>query len=392
MAGKVFVSGCFDLLHSGHVAFFRSAAQFGELYVGVGSDATVLDVKGKLPANPEQERLYMVKSIRYVKDAWISGGSGLLDFEDDLRRLLPDAFVVNTDGHSPRKERLCDALGIRYIVLDRAPDAGLPQRSSTALLREGITSLPYRVEIAGGWLDQPYVSGLFPGCVITASIEPTHSYFDRGGMSTSTRRGLAELFGGKLPSMPAEMLAKLAFRYDNGIDLDRKAVSGAQDAIGLCMPGLTCQHYSGGYWPDRIETALDEDVLAWLEDTISLYPLWPRPQGFDPTAGMCLTRDAARALAESAAVTWEAIKARDMGRLARGINANRGAQARLAPAMFTPDVLRTAGSLAPHIAAWKFTGAGGGGYLILIGAKDMEGSLRITIRRKYNDPTVLRGY
>ena len=38
---KVFVSGCYDLLHSGHVEFFRQAAQYGELYVGIGSDKTI---------------------------------------------------------------------------------------------------------------------------------------------------------------------------------------------------------------------------------------------------------------------------------------------------------------------------------------------------------------
>ena len=42
---KVFVSGCYDLLHSGHVEFFRQAAQYGDLYVGIGSDATILDYK-----------------------------------------------------------------------------------------------------------------------------------------------------------------------------------------------------------------------------------------------------------------------------------------------------------------------------------------------------------
>ena len=31
---KVFVSGCYDLLHSGHVEFFRQASQYGDLYVG----------------------------------------------------------------------------------------------------------------------------------------------------------------------------------------------------------------------------------------------------------------------------------------------------------------------------------------------------------------------
>ena len=39
---KVFVSGCYDMLHSGHVAFFEEASKLGELYVGIGSDATIL--------------------------------------------------------------------------------------------------------------------------------------------------------------------------------------------------------------------------------------------------------------------------------------------------------------------------------------------------------------
>ncbi|MHB9141732.1 MAG: adenylyltransferase/cytidyltransferase family protein, partial [Paludibacter sp.] len=40
MGKKVFVSGCYDMLHSGHVAFFEEAAQHGDLYVGIGSDNT----------------------------------------------------------------------------------------------------------------------------------------------------------------------------------------------------------------------------------------------------------------------------------------------------------------------------------------------------------------
>ena len=42
MAKKVFVSGCYDLLHSGHVEFFQQASRYGDLYVGIGSDATYL--------------------------------------------------------------------------------------------------------------------------------------------------------------------------------------------------------------------------------------------------------------------------------------------------------------------------------------------------------------
>ena len=39
MTKKVFVSGCYDMLHSGHVAFFEEAATHGDLYVGLGKTA-----------------------------------------------------------------------------------------------------------------------------------------------------------------------------------------------------------------------------------------------------------------------------------------------------------------------------------------------------------------
>lgn len=133
MAKKVFVSGCYDLLHSGHVAFFEEAAALGELYVGIGSDETIFGLKSRRTVNPEEERLYMVKAIRHVKDAWINRGNGLMDFEDDVLRLKPDIFFVNEDGHSPEKEAFCKKHGIEYIVGKRMPHENLPIRSTTAL-------------------------------------------------------------------------------------------------------------------------------------------------------------------------------------------------------------------------------------------------------------------
>ena len=64
---KVFVSGCYDLLHSGHVEFFRQAAQYGELYVGIGSDQTILHYKNHKTVYSEQERLFMVKASNMLK-------------------------------------------------------------------------------------------------------------------------------------------------------------------------------------------------------------------------------------------------------------------------------------------------------------------------------------
>ncbi|MBO7114242.1 MAG: adenylyltransferase/cytidyltransferase family protein [Bacteroidaceae bacterium] len=89
MPKKVFVSGCYDLLHSGHVEFFRQAAQYGDLYVGIGSDATILEYKHHKTVYSEQERLFMVKSIRYVKYAFINAGSGIMDFVPTVKALRP---------------------------------------------------------------------------------------------------------------------------------------------------------------------------------------------------------------------------------------------------------------------------------------------------------------
>ena len=121
MSKKVFVSGCYDMLHSGHVAFFKEASTHGDLYVGIGSDATIQDLKDRKTINTEQERLYMVKAIRYVKDAFINSGSGMLDFAEDVKALKPDIFFVNSDGYTPGKKRFCEENG--YVRKNGKPRA-----------------------------------------------------------------------------------------------------------------------------------------------------------------------------------------------------------------------------------------------------------------------------
>ena len=98
MAKKVFVSGCYNLLHSGHVEFFRQASQYGDLYVGIGSDDTILHYKSHKTIYNEKERLFMVKAVRYVKDAYINAGSGIMDFVPTVDFVKPAILVVNEDG------------------------------------------------------------------------------------------------------------------------------------------------------------------------------------------------------------------------------------------------------------------------------------------------------
>ena len=243
---KVFVSGCYDMLHSGHVAFFKEASRYGDLYVGIGSDKTIAELKHRKTVYSEKERLYMVKAIRYVTDAFINRGSGMLDFIDTLDRVKPDIFVVNSDGGSELKRNLCLGRGIEYIELERTPDAGLEARSTTSL-RKGVKShLPYRVDIAGTWIDQPYVSEHGAGWALTVSIEPTEEFMERGGVSTSTRNAARKIWPYELPNYNEEMMARLLFCFENDPE-NEGHISGAQDAIGICMSGLNRHYYEGHY-------------------------------------------------------------------------------------------------------------------------------------------------
>jgi cytidyltransferase-like protein len=131
---KVLVTGCYDWFHSGHVAFFEECATMGDLYVGVGSDATIGQLKGKgHPLFPENERRYIVAACRYVKHAFVSTGTGWLDAEPELQRIRPQIYAVNEDGDKAAKREYCAKHGIKYRVLKRVPKSGLAARQSTAL-------------------------------------------------------------------------------------------------------------------------------------------------------------------------------------------------------------------------------------------------------------------
>ena len=128
---RIYVSGCFDLLHSGHVAFFKEAAQLGDLYVSVGNDACITQLKKK-PMFPENERVYMVASIRWVHCAFVAQGMGH-DQAPDLEMVKPDIYFVNEDGDKEIKRKQCAERGIEYRIAARTPDAGLDVRSSTSI-------------------------------------------------------------------------------------------------------------------------------------------------------------------------------------------------------------------------------------------------------------------
>jgi cytidyltransferase-like protein len=132
---KVVVTGCYDWLHSGHVRFFEEVSELGDLYVVVGHDANVRHLKGEgHPLFSQDERLYMVQSIRYVTRAYLTSGWGWMDAEPEITQVIrPELYAVNEDGDVPEKRAFCQQHGIEYVVLKRKPKEGLPRRESTHL-------------------------------------------------------------------------------------------------------------------------------------------------------------------------------------------------------------------------------------------------------------------
>ncbi|MDR0560639.1 MAG: adenylyltransferase/cytidyltransferase family protein [Prevotellaceae bacterium] len=377
MKKKIFVSGCYDMLHSGHVAFFEEAALLGDLYVGIGSDATIQELKGRKTINTEQERLYMVSALKAVKQAFINRGRGLIDFEQDIVELKPDVFFVNEDGHSPAKEAVCEKLGIEYIVSKRIPHGNLPARSTTALRRE--CNIPYRIDLAGGWLDQPYVSKYCAGAVLTVSVEPDCEFNDRSGMSTSTRKKAVELWQTDIPTGDREKLAKTLFCFEN--PPGKKEISGSQDSIGIVMPGLNRLNYDGDYWPADIISVFDSDILDWLEEHIYLVSLTPRSQEYDVLSETYINEENASKLSRAASDCWDAILEKNIEKFADSFRKSFESQIEMFPKMIDREILDTIETYRTKALGWKLSGAGGGGYLILISDKPIDNSIKIRIRR-----------
>jgi cytidyltransferase-like protein len=373
---KVLVSGCYDLLHGGHIAFFKTAATYGDLFVSIGRDKNLLLLKGKKPVFSEVERLFMVKSIRYVTDGFLASGKGMLDFEPDLVRIEPDIFIVNSDGHSPEKEALCKKLGIEYIVLERIPEPGLPVRSSSATKRD--MGFPYRLCLAGGWIDQPWVSEIHPGSVVVAQIWPTMEFNNRSGLATSSRDFGIKIWGDRYPDGDPLENAKILFGAEN--PPGTKYVAGSQDHLGLLMPGVNRLHYNGAYWPVYIQSSVDEDVCEWLSGVIHLVPLKPRPDGYDPLKEMHLEKHLIKELGEAADSCWESIMRKDIAGLGKSLSDTLISWKKILPLTVPDDIMKEMETNYFPEYPGAITSGCGGGYVIVVSENEVPGEVMIKVR------------
>jgi cytidyltransferase-like protein len=373
---KVLVSGCYDLIHGGHVAFFKTAAQYGKLYVAVGADSNLLLLKGKAPYFSQDERVYMVNAIRFVEEAFIASGSGMLDFEPDMERIRPDIFIVNSDGHTSEKEILCKKLGVEYKVLERIPEEGLPARASSFTKKE--LQFPYRICIAGGWMDQPWVSEIYPGSVVVAQLWPIIDFNDRSGMATSSRSIAVDIWGNQYPNGDPIKNAKILFGAEN--PPGSKYISGSQDHIGLLNPGISRLYYNGNYWPEQIDSTVDKETCEWLSKVLHLIPLEPRPIGYDPIKEKNLTKEIVKELGDSGEQCWQSIIKRDTIGLGESMTKSFLAWKKMLPYTVPEYVMKEMEEKYFSNYAGAITSGCGGGYVVVASEKEIANAIKIKIR------------
>ena len=238
----------------------------------------------------------------------------------DLR--LDRRAVRRAQGRQARRRGLTAMTGPA-----RGPPPGHAEAPSA--LRGAIGSLPYRLQMAGGWIDQPFVSSLNPeppGSMVVVSLLPTVRYMDRCGMATGTRAAAQALWGDAFPAdrTPASLVREL-YAVENA---DLTEPSGSQDMCGLIYPGISRLDYDasvdGGWFPAHVESTSDPEVVAWLERVIHLVPVMQRPPGYGPLGVKRLDP----ALDRPARRQRPGLLRRDRGDGPRGRSASRSTSAR----------------------------------------------------------------
>jgi len=253
---------------------------------------------------------------------------------------------------------------------------------------DAIGNFPYRLQLAGGWIDQPFVSRhnpAPPGSMVVVSLEPIFCLMDRAGMATGSRRVALQLWPAGLPARDPAALVEELYAEENR---DKPEPSGTQDMIGLIYPGVSRLDYDfshrGGVFPQAIESTTDAATARWLERVIHLLPVMPRPEGYNPLGVKNLQPEWVRRLGQSGRDCYEAITRRDSAALGASLNETMACWASLLPHTIRhPTITMDLPALLQHYqtcyAGAMFSGCGGG-YLTVISDQAVPGSFRISVR------------
>ena len=249
-------------------------------------------------------------------------------------------------------------------------------------------NLPNRLQLAGGWIDQPFVSRHNPkpfGSMVVVQIESNFRPMDRSGLASGTRAIATKIWKNKLPARPpAELVRELYASENKG----KAEPSGSQDMIGLVYPGVNRLDYDfkfdGGIFPAHIESLNSAKHARWLETVLHLLPIEPRPDGYRPLGIKNLEPKWIARLGESGKLCFDAIRQRDVNALGASFNETMLCWEKILPHVVSHprlkvDLKKVLRAYQKQFPGAMFSGCGGG-YLIVAAEEKIPGSFQVSVR------------
>jgi hypothetical protein len=256
-------------------------------------------------------------------------------------------------------------------------------------LADAIGRIPYRMALAGGWIDQPFVSRLNPrppGSMVVVGLEPVFRWMDRSGLATGTRKAAMKLWKGQLPDRAPDALVRALYEEENR---GKSEPSGSQDMIGLIYPGVCRLDYDcrvhGGVFPSHIELCRDPAVCDWIERVVHVLPVAPRPPGYNPLGEQHLDPPVIARLGQTGRDCFAALLNRDLEALGRSMNDCMACWASLLPHVVRHPALEV--DLEALLACYQRVYPGamysgcGGGYLYVASDTPVPGAFNVVVRR-----------
>jgi hypothetical protein len=257
-----------------------------------------------------------------------------------------------------------------------------------AFIAEAIGNIPNRLQLAGGWIDQPFVSQHNPkpcGSMVVVQIQPDFRPMDRSGIASGTRAIAARIWKNKLPDRPPEALVRELYEVENQ---GKSEPSGSQDMIGLIYPGVNRLDYDfnheGGIFPAHIESLNSARHARWLEHVLHLLPVEPRPDGYSPLGVKNLAPKWIARLGESGKSCFAAIKEMDVNALGASFNETMLCWEKILPhvvahPLIKLDLKKILKVYQKHFPGAMFSGCGGG-YLLVASKEPVPGAFKVNVR------------
>lgn len=249
-------------------------------------------------------------------------------------------------------------------------------------------NIQYRIALAGGWIDQPFITKHNPnppGSMVVVAIEPQFRWMDRAGICGSTRSIALDLWGGTIPEDDPQKLVRILYEAENKNKINP---SGSQDMIGTIYPGINRLDYDhsfeGGFFPNHIESNNDPIVAQWLENHLYILPVNTRADGYNPLGRQNLQPEYIKSLGQSGIDCFDAIVKKDLSALGKSMNDCMKYWYLLLPDIFKHptikiDLLKISEYYQKVYAGAMYSGCGGG-YLFVASDKPVPGGFQVKIK------------